>query len=225
LSDYKISASLLSADAARLGEEAKAVIAAAADSIHFDAMDNHYVSNLTMGPFICAALRRYGIEAPIYVHLMVEPVDRLIVDFAQAGASGIIFHPDASSNVRHSLNLIREQGCKAALALKPRLSEESLRPLLDDLDFILVMSVEPGFGGQEFIPETLDKITRIKKIISEQKRDIGLSVDGGIKIENIAQVALAGADTFVSGSGIFKQADYSKAISEMREHLLNVNRK
>lgn len=220
--DYKIAPSLLAADAARFGEEAQAVISAGADLLHFDAMDNHYVPNLTMGPFICAALRRYGIKAPIHVHLMVEPVDQLIVDFAKAGASGIIFHPDAANDVHHSLALIREQGCEAALALKPHVSEECLPPLLDNLDFILVMSVNPGFGGQEFIPESLDKISKVRKLISTQRRNIGLSVDGGIKIENIADVARAGADIFVSGSGIFNQADYSKAISEMRAQLQKV---
>lgn len=220
--NYQISASLLSADFARLGEEAQAVINAGANTLHFDAMDNHFVPNLTIGPVVCAGLRRYGITADINVHLMVMPVDKLIVDFANAGATSIVFHYEASEHIEQSLALIRKLGCKAGLALKPDTSWQHLEGLLDQLDIILVMSVNPGFGGQAFLPSALDKIRQIRKLIASSGRDICLAVDGGIKIENIAQIAEAGAERFVVGSAIFAQPDYVQVIAQMREELSKV---
>ncbi len=187
--------------------------------LHFDAMDNHFVPNLTVGPLVCAALRRYGIHARINVHLMAKPIDRLIVGFAKAGANTITFHIEASEQIEDSLALIRNQGCKVGLALKPETAPLRLENLLDKIDIILVMSVNPGFAGQTFVPSVLDKIKQVRNLISESGRNISLAVDGGIKIENIAQIAQAGADTFVVGSAIFNQPDYGKVIADMRSQL------
>jgi ribulose-phosphate 3-epimerase len=217
--NYQIAASLLSADFARLGKDAQAVIDAGADALHFDAMDNHFVPNLTIGPLVCAALRRYGIKADINVHLMASPIDKLIADFAEAGATGIIFHLEASEHIEKSLARIREMGCKTGLALRPQSPANRLVGFLDQLDYILVMSVNPGFGGQTFIPATLDKIREIRNLITTSKYNICLAVDGGIKIDNIAQIAQAGAERFVIGSGIFTQPDYAQAISAMHQQL------
>ncbi len=223
MNKHLISASLLSADFARLGEEAQSVMDAGADMLHFDAMDNHFVPNLTIGPLVCAALRRYGIQANINVHMMVQPVDRLIVDFSKAGATSITIHYEASENVERSLMLIRQQGCKAGLALKPETSVRCLEGLYDKMDLILVMSVNPGFGGQTFIPEIFDKIKHVRNLISASGRHISLAVDGGIKINNIAEVANAGADVLIAGSAIFNEPDYTKVIAEMREQLATVS--
>ncbi len=212
--NYQIAASLLSADFARLGEEAQSVIDAGAGMLHFDAMDNHFVPNLTIGPIVCASLRNYGIKADINVHLMAKPVNKLIVDFAKAGATSIIFHFEASEKIERTLALIHEQGCKAGLALKPETEWQHLEGVLDQLDIILIMSVNPGFGGQTFIPSSLEKIKQVRRLISNSGRDICLGVDGGIKIANIAQVAQAGANRFVMGSAIFNQPDYRQVISE-----------
>ncbi len=211
-----IAPSLLSADFARLGEDAAAVLAAGADWLHFDVMDNHYVPNLTVGPLVCQALRDYGISAPIDVHLMVEPVDRLIPDFAEAGASSITFHPEASRHVDRSLALIRESGCLAGLVFNPATGLEALDYVLDKVDIILLMSVNPGFGGQKFIPSTLDKLRRARDLIDRSGFDIRLEVDGGVKVDNIGEIAAAGADTFVAGSAIFGADDYAQTISAMR---------
>jgi ribulose-phosphate 3-epimerase len=220
--NYQIAPSLLSADFARLGEEAQRVINAGADLLHLDAMDNHFVPNLTMGPLVCEALRRYGIQAEINVHLMTQPIDRLIVDFAKSGATSITFHPEASEHTSYSLDLIHKNGCRAGIALKPETSINCLDSILDKIDIIIVMSVNPGISGQTFIPASLEKIRRVKNLISASHRDICLAVDGGIKISNIAQVAQAGADRFIAGSAIFNQSDYAKVISEMRMQLANV---
>ncbi len=211
-----IAPSILSADFARLGEDTRSVLEAGADWVHFDVMDNHYVPNLTIGPLVCEALRRYGITAPIDVHLMVEPVDRLVPDFASAGATSITFHPDASRHVDRTLGLIRELGCKAGLVINPAESLGVLDHVWDHLDMVLIMSVNPGFGGQSFIPEALNKVRRVRAMIDERDADVRLQVDGGIKAENIGDVWEAGADTFVSGSGIFNQPDYSAVIESMR---------
>ena len=219
MSDYLIAPSILAADFARLGEEVDAVLQAGADLIHFDVMDNHYVPNLTIGPMVCEALRSHGVTAPIDVHLMVQPVDDLIASFANAGASYITFHPDASLHVDRSLQLIRDAGCLSGLVLNPATGLESIRYALDKVDMILLMSVNPGFGGQKFIPSTLDKIREVRALIDGSGRDIRLEVDGGIGPGNIAKVAAAGADTFVAGSAIFGQPDYSAAISSMRQAL------
>ncbi|MDR3490697.1 MAG: ribulose-phosphate 3-epimerase [Gammaproteobacteria bacterium] len=219
MSNYLIAPSLLAADFARLGEEAAAVLAAGADMLHLDVMDNHYVPNLTMGPLACSALRKYGITAPIDVHLMVTPVDDLIVEFAKAGASIISFHPEATQHVDRSLNLIHKLGCKAGLALNPATSLTHLDHLWDKLDVILIMSVNPGFGGQEFIPATLNKLTQTRQLINNNNKKIRLAIDGGIKTDNIAAAAKAGADTFIAGSAIFSQPDYKKVITQMREEL------
>lgn len=222
MQNFLILPSLLSADFARLGEEARAVIEAGGDMLHLDVMDNHYVPNLTVGPLVCEALRKAGIKAPIDVHLMTKPVDRLILDFANAGASNITFHPEASDHVDRSLALIRKHNCKAGLALNPATSLDCLDYVWDKLDLILVMSVNPGFGGQSFIPSALEKISRLRKLITERKSDIRIAVDGGIKTENIAQVAEAGADMFIAGSAIFNHEDYAEVISNMRKKLAGV---
>ena len=211
-----IAPSILSADFARLGEEVDAVLEAGADIVHFDVMDNHYVPNLTIGPMVCKALRTYGIEAPIDVHLMVEPVDRLIGDFAEAGASFITFHPDASTHVDRSLQMIRDAGCKAGLVFNPHVGLDALTYVLDKLDMVLLMSVNPGFGGQSFIPATLGKLREARAIIDASGRDIRLEIDGGVGPANIGEIAAAGADTFVAGSAIFGRDDYAAVISEMR---------
>jgi ribulose-phosphate 3-epimerase len=211
-----IAPSILSADFARLGEEVDNVLAAGADIVHFDVMDNHYVPNLTIGPLVCAALRKHGVTAPIDVHLMIKPVDRIIPDFAQAGADWITFHPEASEHVDRTLALIREQGCKAGLVFNPATPLDVLRHVIDKIDMVLLMSVNPGFGGQEFIPNTLDKLRAARALLNELGSDARLEVDGGIKVDNIGEVAAAGADTFVAGSAIFGQADYDKTIGEMK---------
>jgi len=214
-----IAPSILSADFARLGEEVRNVLAAGADVVHFDVMDNHYVPNLTIGPLVCEALRKHGITAPIDVHLMVKPVDRIIPDFAKAGASYITFHPEASEHVDRTLGLIRENGCKSGLVFNPATPLHYLDYVLDKVDMVLLMSVNPGFGGQSFIPSTLPKIAEARKIIDRSGRDIRLEVDGGIKVDNIGAVAAAGADTFVAGSAIFNAKDYAATIAAMRERI------
>lgn len=219
MSDYLIAPSILSADFARLGDEVNAVLDAGADVIHFDVMDNHYVPNLTIGPMVCSALRAHKITAPIDVHLMVSPVDQLILDFAKAGASYISFHPEASDHVDRSLQLIRDQGCKAGLVFNPATPVHCLEYLMDKLDLILLMSVNPGFGGQKFIPSTLAKLESVRELIDESGYPIRLEVDGGINTGNIREVADAGADMFVAGSAIFNSDDYGKTISTMRDAL------
>ncbi|MEH6912001.1 MAG: ribulose-phosphate 3-epimerase [Oceanicoccus sp.] len=219
MSDYMIAPSILSADFARLGEEVDAVLNAGADIIHFDVMDNHYVPNLTIGPMVCKALRDYGVTAPIDVHLMVSPVDSLIGDFADAGASYITFHPDAATHVDRSLAMIRDAGCKAGLVLNPAMGVESLKYVMDKLDMILLMSVNPGFGGQAFIPGTLDKLREVRQLIDASGFDIRLEIDGGVTADNIRDIAEAGADTFVAGSAIYNKPDYKDAINAMRDQL------
>ena len=214
-----IAPSILSADFARLGEDVKAVLDAGADVVHFDVMDNHFVPNLTIGPMICDALRNYGIDAPIDVHLMVEPVDRIIPDFAKAGASYITFHPEASKHPDRSLGLIREQGCKAGLVFNPATPLDWLEYVIDKVDMVLLMSVNPGFGGQKFIPSTLTKLRQARKIIDESGLDIRLEIDGGVKVDNIGDIAAAGADTFVAGSAIFGSDDYAATIAEMKAEI------
>ena len=217
--DYLIAPSILSADFARLGEEVRAVLAAGADIVHFDVMDNHYVPNLTIGPLVCEALRKAGIEAPIDVHLMVKPVDRIVPDFARAGATWITFHPEASEHVDRTIGLIREHGCRPGLVLNPATPVNWLDHVLDKLDMVLLMSVNPGFGGQSFIPSVLPKITKVRELIDRSGRDIRLEVDGGVKVDNIVAVAAAGADTFVAGSAIFGAKDYRATIAAMREQI------
>jgi ribulose-phosphate 3-epimerase len=217
-----IAPSILSADFARLGEEVDAVLAAGADAVHFDVMDNHYVPNLTIGPLVCEALRRHGVTAPIDVHLMIQPVDRIVPDFARAGASIISFHPEASEHVDRTIGLIHECGCKAGLVLNPATPLSWLDHTLDQLDLVLVMSVNPGFGGQKFIPGALDKLRQVRRRIDGLGRDIRLEVDGGVKGDNIAQIARAGADTFVAGSAIFGEKDYRAVIGRMRRELDSV---
>ena len=211
--------SILSADFARLGEEVDAVLTAGADWVHFDVMDNHYVPNLTIGPMVCSALRDYGVNAPIDVHLMVKPVDSLIEDFAKAGATYISFHPEASDHVDRSLQLVKKYGCKTGLVLNPTTSLNLLENCWDKLDMVLLMSVNPGFAGQSFIPSVLDKISTLRRSIDDKKLNIRLEVDGGIKLDNIAEVSKAGADTFVSGSAIFGEKNYREVISKMRQSL------
>ncbi len=208
--------SILSADFARLGEEVDAVLAAGADMVHFDVMDNHYVPNLTVGPLVCAALRRHGVTAPIDVHLMVTPVDRIVGDFAEAGASRISFHPEASEHVDRTLELIRSLGCSPGLVFNPATPLDHLRYVMDKVDLVLVMSVNPGFGGQSFIPSALAKLRDARRLIDESGREIRLQVDGGVKVDNIGDIAAAGADTFVAGSAIFGAADYARVIGAMR---------
>jgi ribulose-phosphate 3-epimerase len=214
-----ISASILSADFARLGEEVKAVLSAGADWIHFDVMDNHYVPNLTIGPLVCEALRKAGVKAPIDVHLMVSPVDPLVADFAKAGASYISFHPEATRHVDRTIQLIRDSGCKPGLVFNPATPLNWLDYVMDEIDLILIMSVNPGFGGQKFIPQALHKLAEARARIRAVKRDIRLEIDGGVKVENAAAIAAAGADTFVSGSAIFGSADYAGTIKAMRAQI------
>jgi ribulose-phosphate 3-epimerase len=214
-----IAPSILSADFARLGEEVRNVLEAGADVVHFDVMDNHYVPNLTIGPLVCEALRKAGITAPIDVHLMVKPVDRIVPDFAKAGATWITFHPEASEHVDRTIGLIREHGCRPGLVLNPATPVNWLDHVLDKLDMVLLMSVNPGFGGQSFIPSVLPKITKVRELIDRSGRDIRLEVDGGVKVDNIGAVAAAGADTFVAGSAIFGAKDYRATIAAMREQI------
>jgi len=216
-----IAPSILSADFARLGDDVSAVLDAGADIVHFDVMDNHFVPNLTIGPLILAALRNHGIEAPIDVHLMIEPVDRIIPDFAKAGASIITFHPEASRHIDRSLALIREQGCKAGLVFNPATPLACLEHVIDKIDMVLIMSVNPGFGGQNFIRTALDKLREARSIIESSGLDIRLEVDGGVKIDNIAEIAAAGADTFVAGSAIFGSDDYAATIAAMKQEINN----
>jgi len=211
-----IAPSILSADFARLGEEVDNVLKAGADWVHFDVMDNHYVPNLTIGPLVCEALRKHGVTAPIDVHLMVKPVDRIVPDFAKAGASVISFHPEASEHVHRTIQLIKASGCKAGLVFNPATPLDVLEHVLGDLDLVLIMSVNPGFGGQSFIPGALDKLRRVRAMIDRSGRDIRLEVDGGVKADNIAEIAAAGADTFVAGSAIFQAARYARVIRRMR---------
>ena len=211
-----IAPSILSADFARLGEDVKAVLDAGADIVHFDVMDNHFVPNLTIGPMICDALRNYGIEAPIDVHLMVEPVDRIIPDFAKAGATYITFHPEASRHIDRSLALIREHGCKSGLVFNPATPLDCLEYVMDKVDMVLLMSVNPGFGGQKFIPSALDKLRQARKLIADSGLEIRLEIDGGVKVDNIGEIAAAGADTFVAGSAIFGSEDYAATIAAMK---------
>ena len=228
MTDFLIAPSILSADFARLGEEVDNVLASGADVVHFDVMDNHYVPNLTIGPLVCEALRKHGVTAPIDVHLMVKPVDRIIPDFAKAGATYITFHPEASEHIDRSLSLIRENGCKSGLVFNPATSLDALKYVMDKVDLVLLMSVNPGFGGQSFIPATLDKLREARKMIDESGYDIRLEIDGGVKVDNIAEIAEAGADMFVAGSGIFGFAEdsdantYDSIVGKMRAELANV---
>lgn len=219
MTDFRIAPSILSADFARLGQEVTDVLEAGADIVHFDVMDNHYVPNLTIGPLVCEALRKHGVTAPIDVHLMVRPVDRLVGDFADAGASIITFHPEASFHVDRTLQLIREAGCEAGLVFNPATPLDCLDYVMDKIDMILIMSVNPGFGGQSFIPAALDKLKAARNRIEKSGRDIRLEIDGGVKVNNIADIARAGADTFVAGSAIFNEDDYADVIGRMRAEL------
>ncbi|MEM6511780.1 MAG: ribulose-phosphate 3-epimerase [Pseudomonadota bacterium] len=214
-----IAPSILSADFAHLGDDVRAVLQAGADVVHFDVMDNHYVPNLTIGPMICEALRNDGIEAPIDVHLMIEPVDRIIPDFARAGASYITIHPETTNHVDRSLSMIRDLGCKAGLVFNPATPLDHLQYVMDKIDMVLIMSVNPGFGGQSFIPSALDKLREARRLINESGQDIRLEIDGGVKVNNIGEIAAAGADTFVAGSAIFGSDDYAATISAMRAEI------
>ena len=220
--DNFIAPSILSADFAKLGEEVDSVLSAGADMVHFDVMDNHYVPNLTIGPLVCEALRNHGITAPIDVHLMVKPVDRIIPDFASAGASYITFHPEASEHIDRTINVIKESGCKAGLVFNPATPLHHLDHVIDQLDMVLLMSVNPGFGGQSFIPQTLEKLTAVRKLIDSKGLHTRLEIDGGVKIDNIREIASAGADTFVAGSAIFNTANYKSTIDKMRSELAKV---
>jgi ribulose-phosphate 3-epimerase len=219
---FAIAPSILSADFARLGEEVDKVLAAGADMVHFDVMDNHYVPNLTIGPMVCKALRNYGVTAPIDVHLMVKPVDRIIGDFIEAGATDITFHPEASEHIDRSLQLIKDGGCRAGLVFNPATSLDALKYVMDKIDMVLLMSVNPGFGGQKFIPGTLDKLREARALIDASGRPIRLEIDGGVNVKNIGEIARAGADTFVAGSAIFGQPDYAAVIQAMRAELAKV---
>jgi ribulose-phosphate 3-epimerase len=219
MADYMIAPSILSADFARLGEEVTNVLNAGADIVHFDVMDNHYVPNLTIGPLVCEALRKHGVTADIDVHLMVKPVDRIIPDFAKAGATYITFHPEASEHIDRSLQLIRDSGCKPGLVFNPATPLDYLKYVIDKVDMILLMSVNPGFGGQSFIREALGKLREARRIIDESGRDIRLEIDGGVKVDNIGEIAAAGADTFVAGSAIFGAKDYRATIAAMRAEI------
>jgi len=222
MTDNWIAPSILSADFARLGEEVDNVLIAGADVVHFDVMDNHFVPNLTIGPLVCEALRNHGVTAPIDVHLMVEPVDRIIPDFAKAGASMITFHPEATRHIDRSLQMVRDAGCKSGLVFNPATPLSYLDYVMDKVDIILLMSVNPGFGGQSFIPATLDKLREVRKLIDDSGYDIRLQVDGGVKVDNIGEIKAAGADMFVAGSAIFNQPDYKKVIDEMRAEMAKV---
>lgn len=222
MTDYFIAPSILSADFARLGEEVTTVLEAGTDIIHFDVMDNHYVPNLTIGPLVCEALRKHGVKAPLDVHMMVKPVDRIIPDFAKAGATYITFHPEASEHVDRSLQLIRDHGCKAGLVFNPATPLDYMKYVLDKLDMVLLMSVNPGFGGQSFIPNVLNKLREARRIIDDSGLNIRLEIDGGVKIDNIRAIAQAGADTFVAGSAIFNTSDYRATVAAMRAELAKV---
>ncbi|QJD71390.1 ribulose-phosphate 3-epimerase [Marinobacterium sp. LSUCC0821] len=224
MKDFLIAPSILSADFARLGEEVENVLEAGADIVHFDVMDNHYVPNLTIGPMVCKALVKHGIKAPIDVHLMVKPVDRLIGDFIEAGAGFITFHPEASEHIDRSLQMIRDGGCKSGLVFNPATPLHHLEYVMDKVDMVLLMSVNPGFGGQKFIQGTLDKLREARRMIDASGRDIRLEIDGGVTVDNIAQIAEAGADTFVAGSAIFNTDDYKATIDKMRAELAGVKR-
>ena len=219
-----IAPSILSANFARLGEEVDNVLRAGADWVHFDVMDNHYVPNLTIGPLVCEALRKHGVTAPIDVHLMIEPVDRIVPDFAKAGASMITFHPEASRHVHRTIQLIKSHGCQAGVVLNPATPIEVLDYVIEELDMVLVMSVNPGFGGQAFIPSALDKLRRIRERIDRTGKPIRLEIDGGVKPENIAEIAAAGADTFVAGSAIFGQPDYADVVRRMKDAVAAVRK-
>ncbi|QGW64024.1 ribulose-phosphate 3-epimerase [Lysobacter soli] len=217
-----IAPSILSANFAKLGEEVDSVLKAGADWVHFDVMDNHYVPNLTIGPMVCEALRKHGVTAPIDVHLMVEPVDRIVPDFAKAGATLISFHPEASAHVHRTIQLIKSHGCQAGLVLNPATPVDALEWVLEELDMVLLMSVNPGFGGQGFIPSALEKLRRVRKMIDATGKPIRLEIDGGVKADNIAEIAAAGADTFVAGSAIFNATDYADVIGRMKDAVSKV---